>query len=423
MADDRERLVTWPVDEDLMSPAAMARPHAAGTVRSMPTKQDLAAAGIFSLLDGWMPAAPVIHADTRVVALGSCFARYFVLWLAEHGFNTRLESSPHNALLRFGSDFESPASVAQQFRWAFGDLHGDALWVGRDKVVFEATETRRDLVRRMLQESDLVLMTLGLSEVWYDRVTGEPLWRRPGRAHYDPARHAFRVETMADTKRHLEAIEAIRQRHLPNLKIVFTVSPVRLSATFRPVSAVTANSASKAIIRAALDEFLREQGDRLHRELFYFPSYEIVHDFFRDPFEEDNRHVLPSIAREVVLTFARHYCDGAMLERATAPPRPTGQRGLDEFLTGHDALGRDVRGEEYPVRIAALEREVLSLQRACDERLALIRELDAAARERLALVERLHRECEVLREALAARDASVPCPPSRAPVSPDDSGA
>ena len=95
-----------------------------------------------------MPAEPLISRATRVVAIGSCFARYFILWLAEHGFNESIPQSPYNALLRFGSLLESPASIAQQFRWAFGELDDNAVvWIDKNKEVFEASEERRQLVR------------------------------------------------------------------------------------------------------------------------------------------------------------------------------------------------------------------------------------------------------------------------------------
>jgi len=398
MGDDKSNLLEWHNDPDHLSLQNLDSWYLGGAVHLVPRKAEYAKEGLASILEGWLPSAAVITESTRVIGVGSCFARYFILWLAENGFNRAVDSSPYNALIRYGATFESPAVIAQQFRWAFDELDArDALWIGKDRQVFEANEERRQLVRRTLQQTDVLVLTLGLSEVWHDKRTGEPLWRTVTRRHYDPARHVFRVETMGETKAHLEKIEEIRRRHLPGMKIVYTVSPVRLTATFRPVSAITANCASKAILRAALDEFLRESGDRLNRALFYFPSYEIVHDYFRDPFEEDNRHVTSYVASHVVSTFARHYCSRSMLERVSPAAPATGSRKLDNFLDFTSAPPRDAREDEYGARITDLERQVDELQRICDERQAVIAELDQAARERLALIERLHAECERLR--------------------------
>jgi hypothetical protein len=293
--------------------------------------------------------------------------------------------------------------IAQQFRWAFDEFaSGDALWIGKDKEVFEANEERRQLVRSTFARTDVLILTLGLSEVWHDRKTGEPLWRALTKRHYDPERHVFKVDSMQDTKGHLEKIEEIRARHLPGMKIVFTVSPVRLAATFRPVSAITANCASKSILRAALDEFLRDRWELVNRELFYFPSYEIVNEFFRDPFEEDNRHVTAFVASQVVRTFAQHFCAREMLERLARAEGSTGSRGLDTFLDFAGSPSRDVLNDEYATRISDLERQVEELQRVCAERLVVVEGLDKAARERLDLINRLDAECARLR-ALQAR--------------------
>lgn len=397
-------LVEWHNDGDILSLQNLDTWYLGGEVHVVPRKDEFAVRGIDSLMEGWLPRTPLIDEATHVIGVGSCFARYFVLWLAENGFNRDAGGSPYNALLRYGATFESPAVIAQQFRWAFGELEATRpLWIGKDKEVFEASEERRDLVRRTLEHTDVLILTLGLSEVWYDKESGEPLWRALTRRYYDPSRHIFRVETMADTKRHLEKIEEIRARYLPNLRIVYTVSPVRLTATFRPVSALTANSASKAILRAALDEFLRERGELLHSRLFYFPSYEIVHDFFRDPFEEDNRHVTTFVASNVVRGFARYYCAPAMLERTRAAGLSTGSVKLDNFLQFAAEGTDDARQREELGRIRDLEAQVEQLQRTCDERLAVIGTLDQAARERLELIERLHAECARLREGRGFR--------------------
>ena len=402
MNREKQGLVEWHADPESMSLQNLDKWYLGeGRIHTVPTKADYAAGGIRTVLDGWLPEQPLIHADTRVIGVGSCFARYFILWLAEQGFNRAVDESPYNALMRYGATFESPAVIAQQFRWAFDEYDAkDALWIGKDKELFEANDERKRMVRDTLQRTDVLILTLGLSEVWYDKQTGEPLWRALTRRHYDPQRHVFRVETMADTKRHLEKIEDIRRRHLPNLKIVFTVSPVRLTATFRPISAITANSVSKAILRAALDEFLRERQELVNRELFYFPSYEIVHDFFRDPFEEDNRHVTGFVAGHVVRAFARHFCAPEMLAKQ-ATPSETGSQKLDIFLDFAGAESRDVRSDELAARVAELERQIAVLQGVCDERQKVIGELDHAARERLALVERLHAECASLQKRLS----------------------
>src|ERR1041384_3881961 len=128
-------------------------------------------------------------------------------------------------------------------------------------------------------------------------------------------------------------------------------------------------------------------------------SYEMVHDFFRDPFDEDMRHVVPFVAAQIVRTFAHRYCSPEMLA-AMNPGAATGVRDLDQFLGESRRSSRDAREDEYEARIVELERTVTEPQRICDERALVISALDIAARERLAVVERLD---EKLKTKLAWR--------------------
>jgi hypothetical protein len=393
----RQHLLDWFItDPSVLQPEAVhaGQLYAGNAFNSYPKKAQLRADAADRILKGWQPAYPIIGPETRVMALGSCFASYFVLWLADRGFNRKQPVSPYNTLLLYPSVFESTAVLAQQFRWAFGNFNpAHALWMAPDKQLVQATEEQRLAVRETLQSNDVLILTLGMSEIWYDRITGEPLWRAVPKRLFDPERHAFRLLTVAETVACLQEIETIRATHLPQLKIIFTVSPIRLRATFRPISAVTANSVSKAVIRAALDEFLRAQPEALGQTLFYFPSYEIVTEIFRDPFTEDNRHVHPSAAEQVLDLFARTYTSlGPTAE-------PTAIR--------NDHLAND----QIMQQVEELAAKNDELQHICDERQLVIDELDLAAKERLVLIAQLQQIAEerlaVINQLDAAYSAAV----------------
>ncbi|MEW5975381.1 MAG: GSCFA domain-containing protein [Acidobacteriota bacterium] len=377
MNPDREKLLAWKVEDDAapQSPS-MGQWFKGSTLNWLPTKAEMRQSGLEQVLHGWTPPQPLITPQTRVLALGSCFARYFVLWLGDHGFNQNFPDSPYNALLRNSFGFESPAAIAQQFRWAFGELDSSKpLWIDQNKEQVEATEEGRILVRETLQKTDVLVLTLGLSEVWFDKLTGEPLWRAVPVKLYDPARHLFKIEKFCDTLAALEVIDRIRTNSLPNLKILFTVSPIRLKATFRPVSALSANSVSKSILRAAVDEFLRGHEDQLNRTYFYFPSYEIVTDVLETPFRDDNRHLYNHVPEVLMTLFARHYTS------YQAPSENVGEQFVTESTY-----------REFHKVIAQLEAKNLELQAACDQRQSVIEELDREAKRRLEIIEQLESE-------------------------------
>jgi len=104
-------------------------------------------------------------------------------------------------------------------------------------------------------------------------------------------------------------------------------SPIPLNATFRPVSCLTADAVSKAVIRSALDEFLRENADdaRLH----YMPSYEAVKRLFNNQWSVDRRHVYPHVLNFNMAMFEHYYCDpGIPYEKLDAVFR----KALDEDI-------------------------------------------------------------------------------------------
>jgi hypothetical protein len=261
------------------------------------------------LLRGWLPAAPLIGPETRVTAFGSCFASHVGNHLALIGYNTSKQRAPGIYLSLLSEGLVNVHSLLGQFEWALeGVIPPEGLWHGHKAEDYGVDEAVRLRTRQVLLETEFFVITLGLSEIWYDEVTGGVFWRAVPLRHVDPARHRFRVCTMAETKQALVRIRELIARHVPAAKLLFTLSPVPLAATFREVGSLAANSVSKAILRAALDEMLREAGDALNRDLFYWPSYEIVNELFPCRFESDNRHPQPEILNFVVRLFEAVHC-------------------------------------------------------------------------------------------------------------------
>ena len=126
----------------------------------------------------------------------------------------------------------------------------------------------------------------------------------------------------------------IRQ-HAPEARLIFTLSPVPLLATFRPVSCISANTVSKAILRVAVDELFVKEDPRLH----YWPSYEIVLEGFENSLKPDNRHV-----REEVLAFIM-----ALFEQVPHENGPSDDALLSRYMDALVACGRTV--QDGPKRI------------------------------------------------------------------------
>jgi hypothetical protein len=272
------------------------------------------------VLKGIAPETPPIDRGAKITAFGSCFAQNIANHLAQAGYDLSRDRAPDIHISTMGEGLVNVHAINGQFDWALNGVAPPAdLWHGFHADAYGCNEELRDRTRAVMLETDFFILTLGLSEVWYDSETGGVFWRAVPKDKFEPTRHRFRVCTMAETKDAIAAMYATIRRHVPNARVLFTLSPVTLAATFRPVCGLVANSASKAIIRAALDEFYREQPDAFGKELFYWPSYEIVTQLFDRPFLEDRRHVRPEILDFIMTLFESAFCKGgATLENAKA---------------------------------------------------------------------------------------------------------
>jgi len=269
-----------------------------------------------------------------VTALGSCFADEIRIWLRARGFRVNEDfrqgmAYPHAEdsivpLLQCSAGLVNTFVLLQQFEWAFeGKVFDDDLWWGSRGQVVLPTEDARRRTRAMFESSKLFVITLGLAEIWFQkkgrevptsstsgrsdesgkRQQEDVLWRAIPSHKFDPRRHGFRVSSVDENLTNLRRIVDIIHRHNPGASIVFTLSPVPLSATFRGVSCVTANSVSKSILRVAVDELLREKGvgivsassvgscpsshsedsARTQGQLYYWPAYEMIKEAFAEP--------------------------------------------------------------------------------------------------------------------------------------------
>ncbi len=284
--------------------------------------QIMAAAGPESyVLHGWLPEKPLIEKSTQITAFGSCFAANISNWLSERNFRVlnRADDARRAYVVTMGEGMVNSFVIRQQFEWAWENrVFEQPLWHGYRAEEYGYDEEVRRETKRIFDETEVFILTFGLSEVWYDEHTGNVFWRTIPKDVYDPSRHKFRLSTVDENRENIRAIYDLIRKYRPDAKIIVTLSPVPLIATFRDVSCITANSVSKATLRVAVDEVLREVRQDGH--LFYWPSYELVTDVFRSPYRADRRHVRPVVLNYIMRLFETAWCrdsavgEGELLE-------------------------------------------------------------------------------------------------------------
>lgn len=250
-----------------------------------------------------------------VFTIGSCFARNIEEALENRGVNLPTRSfgvpksewpnRPNGILNEF-----NPGAIAQRILYALagkeftdetivpsGELFADLLLPGGGDVTLERARERREHIAdvyRSLGNSDVVIITLGFVESWFDGQTGLFLNRPPPHAFGSKAgdRYSLRRLRVEDSMPLLDAaVCALGER---GIRSVVTVSPVPLSTTFSADDCVVANEYSKSVLRVCAENLRR------HPLVDYFPSYEIVRSCGLPAYEDDCVHVREDLVAQIV---------------------------------------------------------------------------------------------------------------------------
>ncbi len=285
----------------------------------------------------------------RVATAGSCFAQHLARNLPAFGIEPMVTERFTAAVgqrdegygifpARFGNIYTT-AQLLQLFERAYGlrrpALRAWTLPVGglvdpfRPRVqsggfpnieTLEADRARHlAAVRRMFEGCDVFVFTLGLTEGWIAE-DGSALPLHPGVLGIATPEGAYRFNNAGFAACHaalMSFVAALREVN-PAVRIMLTVSPVPLVATFEDRHVLVSTTASKAVLRAVADQACRDDP-----RIAYFPSYEII----TGPqargryFGEDLREVTPDGVEAVMAAFARHAIGGSM-PASTAPTGP-----------------------------------------------------------------------------------------------------
>jgi hypothetical protein len=287
---------------------------------------------------GHVPATPPLGAKDRILTFGSCFAGHIRRFLADTGFAAET--------IRLKEGLNTTFALRDFVTWCCtGEEPGAGYRYERDadgQVVDGLPISDLALYRRHIADAAALIFVVGLAEIWEDALTGDVFWRGVPSAIFDESRHRHRVSTVPENVANLEALVALVREVNPTAQIVFALSPVPLNATYRPVSCVTADSVSKAVLRLALDELLGRQLPGV----WYWPSFEMVRSigmhvhgaFFGD--DGVVRHPSDHVVRDIVDCFVRCYYEPSAYqlfrERWAAREQPLGTaHALDAYAVGN----------------------------------------------------------------------------------------
>lgn len=218
------------------------------------------------------------HFD-RILLLGSCFTDNIGQLLSRDRFKTLINPfgplyNPASILraieiFRSGKGIERNDLIESNGQYHSYLCHSALSSYDADKVlgrINQAISSANDFLNKV----DCIIITLGTAYVYRLKSSGEIV----GNCHKLPesvfTRERLSVEQTVDClTKIVDTISSVR----PDVKIIFTVSPIR---HFR--DGANGNQLSKSTLLLAIAELMAKRS----RQIAYFPSYEIMIDELRD---------------------------------------------------------------------------------------------------------------------------------------------
>ena len=294
-----------------------------------------------------------INKDTKIISMGSCFAREIKDWLLDNDFNYLLYEQNKNPWLScemypgdegrlpsfhgsvawervyntmtfkqimeysFFSEKEIELDLKSRLYKTVGLLANHNAHIVADlkrtRVTYANIQTAKEDVREhiynsklALLEADLIIYTLGFTEIWSSEERGFtlPIYPRGTHSGYNPPDDfRFIPSTFLENYENIKDGIRVLKKNNPNIKILLSVSPVHLNKTFRKdIDVVSASCASKSILRSVVDQVCAEEED-----IYYFPSYEIVNILAplqgMRAYKDDGHHVQRNIVKTIMEIF------------------------------------------------------------------------------------------------------------------------
>ncbi len=286
-----------------------------------------------------LPIYDHLKKDTKVFAMGSCFAVEIREALIKAGIDVypKYKQIPidHSEYIigalpeRDNINYYHTFAIRQEFEryhkiWSQKQEDhwqvADRFWPNPQDTVYqdpyrrtvlgktpEALTKAVDLVTKCTQDgmesADLFLITLGLIEVWRKKDNGLFSCEYPGyNAGGGYSETDFHLSSFQENYENIKETVRLIKLINPKATIVFTVSPVALGKTFTSNDVVTANTESKSLLRTAAAQVVREEED-----VFYFPSYEIANALGEATFKESGRHVKEDVVFAITTVFMQSH--------------------------------------------------------------------------------------------------------------------
>ena len=310
----------------------------------------------------------------RVFCIGSCFARNVEKHLIQLGFcvpsadfsvpNNEYKGETRNSIL----NKYTPTSVSQEVafnlkRIAAGkqslswedveplmyasESAQEGKYIDTQLTGFVPVTQERALARRNeiyelfkgLTKSNVLVLTLGLIECWYDNELSMFIQQVPtAQMLQKKGRYCFHRTHYAESKNHVKKALDLIAKENRSINVLITTSPVTLNRTFTSDDIITANLYSKSVLRAVAGEIADE-----YSNVDYFPSFEsVILTKSWDVFNDNLIHVDDRFVGKIMSQVVNHYLDDDTPARSLTVfdlEELLADEKFDELVREFDSLG------------------------------------------------------------------------------------
>lgn len=216
---------------------------------------------------------------SKSLLLGSCFAENIGCLMRENKFDC--DVNPFGILYNplsvskalddiIACKYYGPDDLFFHQECYHSYMHHGSFSATNQEMVLDTINTRLSKASQRLAQTEVLIITFGTAWVYYLQSTREVV----SNCHKMPAKTFVREKlTVNDIVETYSSLIAKLQQCSPNLRLLFTVSPIR-----HVKDGLHENQLSKATLLLAVDELTR----RFPEQVSYFPAYEIVMDELRD---------------------------------------------------------------------------------------------------------------------------------------------
>jgi hypothetical protein len=269
----------------------------------------------------------------KVMSIGSCFAQHISNFLQSKNYNYLLyEKNYRQFSAKYGNIYTVEQGKQLLERAINKDPEGE-VWINYelkkyidsfrprifDKGFSTVEEVKSERITHLestinaFKDCDVLIYTLGLTEGWKSKNTGQVFQIAPGvdGGSFDSLLHEPFNSSLSDVVNNLQSFISQIRLINPKVKILITVSPVHLAATHTKTNVLLASIESKMKLRLATTEILKQNNG-----VYYFPSLEYIFTLSQTgSLYGNNRRDVSELGVKLVMNmFAKTYLGEAIYE-------------------------------------------------------------------------------------------------------------